>query len=140
MSTDTVTVYNALGEADRHAAYRRTVLRGVRAEETSGAVATMQGRSSADGLLLFVPGALPGYVEPEHFTGSAVASPFAVPGAGGSWTLRDGDLVVWGLCELEMPPTSIQQLEQGRRVYRITGVETLRDRRGLVHHLEVSAS
>lgn len=139
MSTATVTLYNATGEVDRRATYLRTVLAGVRAEETSGAVATMQGRTSADGLALYIPGTLSGYVEPEAFIGRPLSSPYGVPSSGG-WTVRPGDLVVAGICELEIPPATVQQLEEGRRVYRVTGVETLADRRGRIHHLEVSAS
>lgn len=140
MRTDTVTLYNALGEVERRAAYRRTVLSGVRAEETSGAVATMQGRTSTDGLMLFVPGGMAGYVEPQDFVASPLASPYGVPAPEGSWTIREGDLVAAGVCELELPPATISQLEQGRRVYRVTGVEALKDRRGRIRHLEVSAS
>jgi len=124
----TVTVYNALAGTGRTAAYLRTVVSGVRAEESSGAVATMQGRSSSDGITLFVPGSLPGYAEPESFAGA------------GSWTLRAGDIVVAGVCGLELPPATVQQLSSGRRIYRLTGVETFRDRRGRVHHLEAAGA
>lgn len=128
IKTDTVTLYMAAGEVDRKATYRRVVLSGVRAEERSGSVAALNGRQSADGLLLFVA-SLHGYVEPQEYVGVAT-----------TWTIRPDDLVVSGMCDLEIPAATVKQLEAARRVYRVTGIETLRDRRGRIHHLEVSAS
>lgn len=128
IKTDTVTLYMAAGEVDRKATYRRVVLSGVRAEERSGSVAALNGRQSTDGLLLFVA-SLHGYVEPESYTGVS-----------GTWSIRPNDLVVSGACDLEIPTATVKQLEATRRVYRVTGVEPMRDRRGRIHHLEVSAS
>lgn len=128
ISTDTVTLYISAGEVDRKATYARVVLSGVRAEERSGSVSAINGRQSTDGLMLFIP-PMSGYVEPESY--AAVA---------GTWTIRPDDLVVSGPSTVEIPPSSVKQLEAAYRVYRVTGIETLRDRRGRVHHLEVSAS
>jgi hypothetical protein len=128
IETDTVTLYMSAGEVDRKATYRRVVLPGVRTEERSGSVAAMHGRQSTDGLMLFVA-SLHGYVEPESYTGVAT-----------TWSIRPDDLIVAGACDLEIPPATVKQLESAKRVYRVTGIETMRDRRGLVHHLEVSAS
>lgn len=128
IKTDTVTLYMAAGEVDRKATYRRIVLAGVRAEERSGSVAAMHGRQSTDGLMLFVA-SLHGYVEPESYAGESA-----------TWSIRPDDIVIAGACDLEIPTTTVKQLEAAYRVYRVTGIETLRDRRGRIHHLEVSAS
>ncbi len=127
MRAHTVTIYNLLGEIDRHAAYSRTVLVGVRVEETSGAVASAQGRTSTDGVLVFIPGGMPGFIEPEAF-------------AGDGWTLRDGDLLVVGDCALDIPPNSITDIEKVREVYHVTGFETLRLRGNRVHHWGVAGA
>jgi hypothetical protein len=123
----TVTLYNALGEVDRRATYARTVLAGVRVEAKSGAVASMAGSTSTDGLLVFIPGAIGGYVEPEVYVGQG-------------WTLREGDLLVVGECTSDIPPVAVTQLEATREVYRIKGFETLRLRDEHVHHWEVAGA
>ena len=128
MRSHTVTVYNALGEIDRVAAYRRTVLEGVRVEERSGAVATMQGRSSTDGVMVYIPGTVAGFVDSRDYDGDE------------GWTLRAGDFIAIGECELDLPPATVPMLEADSHVFRITGVEPLTDRRGRVHHWEVSGS
>lgn len=117
----TVTLYNALAEVNRVAAYRRTVLAGVTVEERSGAVAAMNGSNATDGLMLFVPASVAGYVEPDAFTGVS------------GWTLRAGDVVVVGTSAASTPP-------DGSHTYRITGVERFDGRRGTLHHFEVAAS
>lgn len=122
-----VTIYNALGEVERRATYSRTVLEGVRVERRSGAVAGLAGQTATDGLLVFVPGTAAGFVEPEMF-------------AGEGWTLREGDLIVVGDCDLDIPPNRVAELEATREVYRIKGFETHDGRHGGVHHREVAAA
>jgi hypothetical protein len=121
-----VTLYNALGEVDRRATYARTVIFGVRIEESSGAVASMSGADSTDGVLVFIPGRTPGFVAPEDYRGDG-------------WTLREGDLLVVGECDSDIPPVSLAQLEKTREVYRIKGFETMRlgER---IHHWEVAGA
>lgn len=127
MRAHTVTIYNALGEVNRHATYARTVLDGVRVEETSGAVASAQGRTSTDGVLVFIPGAIPGFVAPEAY-------------AGIGWTLREGDLIVIGEETADIPPSSIADIEARREVYHVIDFETLRLRGDRVHHWEVAGA
>lgn len=128
MRAHTVTLYNALGEVDRHATYARTVLAGVRVQESSGAVASLSGKVSTDGVLVFIPGDTAGFVEPEAYTGEG-------------WTLREDDLLVIGECDSDVPPATVQQLEATREVYRLTGYRTCTGAaRGSVHHWEVAGA
>lgn len=123
IKTDTVTIYNALGEdATGHMQWRRTVVPNVRYEVRSGAVAGVNGSSTTDGLMLFVPAPARAYVDPDEYAGSG-------------WTLRDGDMVATGAHDEADP-----HLIASRAVFRITGVEPLTDRRGRLHHFEVSGA
>lgn len=122
-----VTIYNALGEVERRATYARTVLDGVRVERRSGAVAGLTGQTATDGLLVFVPGTTPGFIEPEAF-------------AGVGWTLREGDLIVVGECDLDIPPNRVVDIEATREVYRVKGFERHDDRHGVAHHYEVAGA
>ena len=120
MYPHTVTLYNRLPEVARVAAWRRTVLAGVRVEEKSGAVASLIGSTSTDGVLVFIPGGIGGYVAPEAFTNTG-------------WTLREGDVLVVGEHTAAAPD------ETASETYRIKGVETLR-LRSRVHHWEVAGA
>lgn len=117
----TVTVYNVLPEVERQAAYRRTVLEGVTVEERSGAVAALNGSTSTDGLMLFIPGDVDGYVAPGAFDSTS------------GWTLRAGDVVAVGVGPTDAPDLGAE------RTYRITGVERF-DGRHSIDHFEVAAS
>jgi hypothetical protein len=127
MRAHTITIYNSIGEVDRRAAYTRTVLEGVRVEESSGAVAAMSGASSTDGITVFIPGSTPGFEPPETY-------------AGAGWTLREGDLCVVGTCTSDIPPVAVSEIEATREVYRIKGVKTLRLSGERVHHWEVAGA
>jgi hypothetical protein len=127
MRAHTVTLYNSLGEADRQMTYARTVLTGVRVEESSGAVASLAGKASTDGITLYIPGSTPGYVEPTAYAGSG-------------WTLKDGDIIAIGDAGSDIPPGTVQELAGLCRVYRIKGVERFSLRGDRVHHWEVAGS
>lgn len=139
MRSHTVTVYNELPEANRKAAYQRTVIAGVRLEERSGAVAALNGKVASSGMVAYIPGNVAGYKSPEAWAGLA-GSQYAVPSDALGWTLRDGDLLVVGECPSDIPPLSVAELERTWRVYRITGVQTMTLRNGRVHHWEVASS
>ena len=125
MHTHTVTLYNSLGEVDRKATFQRTVLRGVRVERKSGAVATMNGQLSTDGLMVYIP-PMTLYVEPEGYDGEG-------------WTLRPGDLLTVDESTTEIPTGTVAQVEAVREVFRITGVQRCDFTSGL-HHFEVAAA
>lgn len=112
-----VTLWMDLGEdpATYERLWARTVLT-CRAEEHSGAVASMNGSVSTDGLALFIPPQL-GYADPASFTGEG-------------WTLRSGDYVQVGVSAESEPPAG---------AYRLTGVKKCCLHGERVHHWEVSA-
>jgi hypothetical protein len=103
---DIVTVYNLTGEVDRVATYRRTVLAGVRFDDLVGAVG-----DASPSLFVRRP---TGFVDPVQW-----------PQPRG-WTMQPGDLVVPGVCELEMPAASIRDIEAAHRVFRVTGYQPLK--------------
>lgn len=111
MYKDTVTLWHFAGEDERRATWRRHVFAGVQADETSGAVASLQGRQSTSGLAVYIPGVV-------------------AAGYGETWEIADGDAIVVGLVESDQPP---------KDAYRVTGHEPHRSRHRL-HHLEVAAS
>ncbi len=112
----TITVYNAAGEVDRHATYTHATVEGVRIEERSGAVASMAGRTSTDGVMIFIPAFGRGYVAPESFVGVG-------------WTLRAGDRIAFGRHGEVCPD----------HAWVITGVEPIRRVHGSAVSFEVSA-
>lgn len=99
---DTVTLYNHLGETERRAAYRRTVLRGVRFDPVTGAM-----KDSSTTLFIQRPDGYTATLEDE------------------GWTLQVGDLVVAGESDIEIPDSTVTDLEAAYEVYRIVGFAPL---------------
>lgn len=114
-----ITIYNRLSEVDRRATFSHAVIAGVRLEERSGAVASMLGRVSTDGVFVMVPmDSTRGYVAPEAFSGTG-------------WTLREGDVIAFGAQDASTPPSPS---------WVITGIERMERRSGRIVAFEVSAS
>lgn len=111
MYRDAVTIWQHTGEVEREATWKRHVLVGVQVDETSGAVASMQGRQSTSGLAVYVPAS-------------------AAEGYGLTWEVTEGDMIVSGIVIADTPPEG---------ALRVSGYEPYR-MRGRLHHLEVAAS
>lgn len=127
MFNDTITVYNKYLDGTTEK-WQRTVLRGVFWDSSKGAVVRKTGVSSADGLMLIIPMAIPGYKKPKEWADLADKS--------GSWTLQSGDIVILGEIDYEVVRSSKELLGHDD-VLTISNVDT-RNYGGGMSHWEVS--
>ncbi|HWQ76558.1 MAG TPA: DUF6751 family protein [Syntrophomonas sp.] len=128
MFPHTVTVYNKYLDGTTEK-WQRTVLRGVFWDSSKGAVVRKTGVSSADGLMLLIPMAIPGYVKPKAWAALADKT--------GTWTLQSGDIVILGAIDYDVVKSSKELQQQYDDVMTVTNVDT-RDYGSGMRHWEVS--
>lgn len=132
MFNDTVTVYNRCSGngADQ---YLRTVVKGVHAESSRGAMLKKTGISADNGVTVIVP-------KGADAQGKTFADSLTWQNAEDKttlWTLQDGDKIVFGTADYDIAKTAAELFKQYNDVYTVTAVDF--NGFGALAHWEVTA-
>jgi hypothetical protein len=132
MFPHTITVYNKYVD-DGAEKWQRTILTGVFFDGVKGAVMRKTGVASADSLQIIIPMS----VQASRAAYAPSKAWTTLTDKTGSWTLQNGDTVVYGALDYEIIKSS-KELQNYDDVFIITGVDTKQFGADMAHW-EVSA-